>query len=84
MCFILSSYVVCYVQSIFFSSLQQKAAKVNDGTLRTPVTSNVACSQFSFDALADCCFNDSGGVQLNGDVRVLAEYDISCVGVTGQ
>ena len=47
----------------------------------TPTTNNLAFSKFLFDAPADCCFNDSGGVQFNGDVRVLAEYDISWVGV---
>ena len=54
---------------------------MNDGTLMTPATNNVACSQFPFDVLADCCFNDAGGVQFNGDIIVMTEYYISWVGV---
>ena len=81
MCFILSSYVVCYVQSIFFSSLQEKTAKVSDGTLMRPATNNLACSLFSFDVSADCCFHDAGVVQCNDDVKVLAEYGIFWIGI---
>ena len=80
-CVFFSSVYKNTIYFIFLAVCNKKTAKVNDGTLMTSATNNVACSQFSFEAPVDCCFNDTGGVQFNGDVRVLAEYDISWVGV---